>query len=324
VFIDGEEKTRANARGATLRADLFPRKRIALKLAINVSDTVPQALDIDLLRNFVAIADAGTLSQAARRVSRTQSALSMQVQRLESAVGHTLLHRNSRGVRLTAEGATLMGHALRLLRQHDEALADMNVRTVTGRLRIGCPDDYAVRYLPRLLKGFASQYPRAQIEVRSGSTPRLRSLLAKHLIDVALVSLTGRVRSADAIRMEPLVWVSHLGRAVIDDDPLPLALSEPDDYDHQAATAALDRVGRRYRLVCAANSLSTLTAIVRAGVAITVLTRTAVPDDLVVVAPKRGLPRLPNVGLTVAFDRDTPSVLAQRFGEHARQELSVP
>lgn len=79
-----------------------------------------------------------------------------------------------------------------------------------------------------------------------------------------------------------------------------------------------------YRLVCAANSLSALTAIVRAGVAITVLTRTAVPDDLVVITSRRGLPRLPNVGLTVAFDRDSPSILAQRLGEHAWQELSIP
>ena len=295
-----------------------------MKRAINDADTVPQALDIDLLRSFVAIADAGTLSQAALRVHRTQSALSMQVQRLERAVGHTLLHRSSRGVRLTAEGTTLMGHALRLLRQHDEALADMDARTVVGQLRIGCPDDYAVHHLPRLLKGFASQYPKAQIEVHAGSTPRLRALLARHRIDVALVSLTGRFRAADAIRMEPLVWVSHVGRAVIDDDPLPLALPEPDDYAHQAATAALDRVRRRYRLVCAANSLPTLAAIVRAGVAVTVLTRTAVPDDLVVLAPRRGLPRLPSVGLAVAFDRDAPSVLAQRFGEHAGQALSVP
>lgn len=176
-----------------------------------------QSLDIDLLRSFVAIAETGVLGQAALRVGRTQSALSMQMQRLEGIVEQPLLHRTGRGVTLTATGERLLVRAGELLRKHDEALAELRGEQLSGVLRFSCPDDYAVVFLPYLLQGFASLHPRVQLEVMCAPTPRLHELLARHAVDLALVSVSvaeaGGAVGGEVIRHEPLVWVAQRGGA---------------------------------------------------------------------------------------------------------------
>lgn len=284
-----------------------------------------QSLDIDLLRSFVAIAETGVLGQAAARVGRTQSALSMQMQRLEGVVEQPLLFRTGRGVTLTAAGERLLAHAAQLLRLHDETLAELRGQQLSGVLRFGCPDDYAVVFLPHLLRGFASLNPRVQLEVVCAPTPRLRELLARHAIDLALVSVmvpeANQPDDGDVIRREPLVWVGQRGGNAASLDPLPLALGAPDAFDHQAPRQALDAAGRAYRLACASSSLAGLVAMARSGQAITVLTQTAVPDDLQVLPADAELPALPTVGIALAFDREQPSALVSAFGAHVRQAL---
>jgi len=286
---------------------------------------VGQSLDIDLLRSFVAIAETGVLGQAAARVGRTQSALSMQMQRLEGVVEQPLLFRTGRGVTLTAAGERLLAHAAQLLRLHDETLAELRGQQLSGVLRFGCPDDYAVVFLPHLLRGFASLNPRVQLEVVCAPTPRLRELLARHAIDLALVSVmvpeANQPDDGDVIRREPLVWVGQRGGNAASLDPLPLALGAPDAFDHQAPRQALDAAGRAYRLACASSSLAGLVAMARSGQAITVLTQTAVPDDLQVLPADAELPALPTVGIALAFDREQPSALVSAFGAHVRQAL---
>jgi DNA-binding transcriptional LysR family regulator len=278
-------------------------------------------LDIDLLRSFVAIAETGVLGHAAARVGRTQSALSMQMQRLEGVVEQPLLFRTGRGVTLTAAGERLLAHAGPLLRMHDQTLAELRGGQLSGVLRFGCPDDYAEVFLPHLLRGFASLNPRVQLEVLCAPTPRLRELLARHAIDLALVSVTGDLGGGDVIRVEPLVWVAQRGSTAASLDPLPLALGAPDSFDHQAPRQALEGAGRAYRLACASSSLTGLVAMARSGQAIAVLTQTAVPGDLQILPPGNGLPALPNVGIALAFDRDAPSALASAFGAHVKQVL---
>ncbi len=282
-------------------------------------------LDIDLLRSFAAVAQAGTLGAAAERVGRTQSALSMQMQRLEDACGQALLHRTGRGVRLTHPGERLLVHARRILHQHDEALADLAGTGLAGALAVGCPDDYAAAFLPHLLRGFAQQHPLACVDVVCASTPRLRERLATRALDVALVSTPWGAAPEPgmlpALRREPLVWVAAPGVQPRDWDPLPLALSDPDVLDHLAARERLDARGRRYRVAYASGSLTGLTAVVRAGSAVAVLTRCAVPPDLQVLPPDAGLPELPLLAIGVAFAGGQPTPLAAAFAHHVRDVL---
>lgn len=280
-----------------------------------------QSLDIDLLRSFVAIAETGVLGQAAVRVGRTQSALSMQMQKLEGIVEQPLLYRTGRGVTLTATGERLLVRAGELLRKHDEALAELRGKQLSGVLRFSCPDDYAVVFLPYLLQSFASLHPGVQLEVMCAPTPRLHELLTRHAVDLALVSVTSTAAGVDVIRHEPLVWVAQRGGAAALLDPLPLALGSPDALDHLLPTQALEAAGRAYRLAYASSSLSGLVGMARSGLAVIVLTRTAVPDDLQILTAEHGLPDLPSVGVTLACDRDEPSALTAAFAAHVRKFL---
>ncbi|HKT99055.1 MAG TPA: LysR family transcriptional regulator [Paraburkholderia sp.] len=291
-----------------------------------------QSLEIDLLRSFAVIAEVRSLSRAASRVGRTQSALSQQMKRLEDIVDQPLFQRTGRGVVLTNPGERLLMHAQRMLRLHDEAMADLCGKGLTGTIRFGCPDDYAAVFLPALLRQFSRQHPQALVEVVCGPTPRLIEQLESRAVDLAMISLpetpqardgAGERADDDIIRHEQLVWIGYPGLDPAHFEPLPLALSDPDTLDHIAACEALQRIGRAYRVAYASSSLSGLTALVRSGQAFAVMTQTAVPADLAILHGDPGLPPLPAVGITLKFERKRPSHLTAAFAEHIRLTLPL-
>jgi DNA-binding transcriptional LysR family regulator len=282
---------------------------------------MPAHLDIDLLRSFAVIAETGVLSRAAERVGRTQAAISMQVKRLEEAIGQPLLIRTGRGVVLTRHGERLLAHAQKILRSHDEAVAELSGENLSGILRFGCPDDYAMAFLPPVLRGFARLHPQVLIEVVCAPTPRLLDRLKNHALDVALISLPDDGPEDQIMRREPLVWVRCKGGDASERAPLQLALSDPDTLDHQAAKASLERAGRSYRVAYASGSLAGLTAVVRSGQAVAVLTQTAVPADLQILPATSGLPPLPGVGIALKVDGRRSSTLLQAFDAHVRSVL---
>ncbi|MBR8176206.1 LysR family transcriptional regulator [Burkholderia ambifaria] len=287
------------------------------------ANTLGRSLEIDLLRSFVVIAEVRSLSRAAARVGRTQSALSQQMRRLEESVDQPLFQRTGRGVVLTHPGERLLVHAHRILRQHDEAMADLCGTGLSGTIRFGCPDDYAQVWLPSLLRQFSSQHPQAIVEVVCGPTPRLVEQLEKRAVDLAMISVPDDCATDDIIRREQLVWIGYPGLDAAQFEPLPLALSDPDTLDHIAACDTLNRAGRDYRVAYASSSLAGLIALVRSGQAFAVMTQTAVPADLAILAGDRGLPPLPAVGITLRFDRKRPSHLTAAFAEHIRAVLPV-
>ncbi|MFT4065483.1 LysR substrate-binding domain-containing protein [Paraburkholderia sp.] len=279
-------------------------------------------LDPDLLRNFVAVAESGVMSRAAGQVGRTQAALSQQIKRLEIMVQQPLLIRTARGVMLTMYGERFLLHAKRILDVHDEAVAELMGESLSGSLRFGCPEDYSYVFLPTLLQSFAQQHPQVLVEVVCAQTTRLLEQLDDHVLDLAIVSLPDTGNNRDQfLRSEPFVWVQSRGGDAMNFDPLQLALSEPDTLDHQAAISCLDRAGRSYRIAYASGSMIGLTAVVRSGQAIAVITQTAVPPDLEVLPESSGLPALPVIGLTVKRGRRPPSRLLERFEQHVRSLL---
>lgn len=278
-------------------------------------------LDIDLLRNFVAIAEAGVMSRAADRVGRTQAALSQQVKRLEIAVQQTLMIRTGRGITLTLQGERLLQHAQRILRTHDEAVAELVGVSLSGNIRFGCPDDYARVFLPPLLQSFSQHHPQVFAEVICAPTPRLLEQLENQSLDIAIVSVPDSPQRDQFLRREPFVWVGAKGSSAHTLDPLQLALSDVDTLDHQAATSRLDRIGRSYRIAYASGSMTGLTAVVRSGQAITVLTQIAVPPDLQALPLSSGLPKLPSVGIMVKTGPNKSSRLISSFETHIRAVL---
>lgn len=271
-------------------------------------------LDLALLRNFAVIARTGSISVASTQVGRTQSALSMQIQRLEALTGQAILHRSGSGVRLTTAGDKLLAHAEALLAKHDEILADMRGTGLKGSVSLGCPEDYSIAFLPDLLREFCALHPDVELRMVCAPTSELRPLLHRRQIEMALVSLPDPA-GAEVIRRENFAWVANAAEpGLLDQAVLPLALSAPMTLDYRAACDAMEAAGRRYRVAFASNSLAGLIAIARSGHAISVLTRTAVPPDLHIVSA--GLPVLPAIGIALEFAELRPSSTARALGDH--------
>lgn len=283
-------------------------------------------LDIDLLRTFVAIAENRTLGRAGDKIGRTQAAVSLQVKRLEGLVGQPLLNRTGRGVEPTLCGQRLLEHARTILLAHDAAWSELTGAGLSGTLRFGCPDDYALAFLPHILRSFAQRHPLVHLDVLCAPTPRLEEQLKAHGLDLALVS-TGDTQAgspgAPPMRREPFVWVSEQSALALARNPLQLALSDPDTLDYQAACAGLDAMGRPYRVTYASGSISGLLGVVRSGQAIAVLTQASVPDDLRILPAGDRLPQLPMVGVTVKFGRQRASALADEFARHVKSILTT-
>lgn len=278
-------------------------------------------LDIDLLRCFSLVAETGTLSRAADRIGRSQAAVSMQMRKLEDIVGQPLLNRTGRGVFPTIHGERLLVHARRILRSHDDALAELSGRSLSGTLRFGCPDDYANAFLPSLLRSFAELHPQVMIEVVCASTPRLLAQFERNVLDLALTSVPLN-SSREVLRLEDLVWVGPKESDGNLPTPLRLALGDPDTLDHRAAISALGQSQRAYQLAYSSGSLAGLLAVVRSGQAIAVLTRAAVPGDLALLSnAATGLPDLPKIGLTLRMDGKRASPLTRAFEAHVRALL---
>lgn len=245
-------------------------------------------LQIDWLKCFVAVVDAGSLSAAAPDVGRSQSAVSMQLLKLERAVGRSLLLRGPRRLELTSDGQALLGHARRLLDVHAEAQAAMQPDTLTGRVRLGVPDDYAGRYLTPVLKRFAARHAAVDIELVCEQSTSLIPRVARGDLDLALVS-RDHARRGTLLFHEPLVWVGSPQFDVWRRDPLPIAVYEDGSLARRHALTTLSLQGRRHRVVYHSSSLAGQIAAVESGLAVAALTQCSAPPHLQVLGADHGL-----------------------------------
>ena len=234
---------------------------------------------IDWLRAFVAVVDAGSLSGAAPLVHRSQSAVSMQIKKLETALGRPVLLRGPRHLEVTPAGAELLSYARRVLDLQAEAHAALFGPKLAGRVRLGVPDDYASAYLTPVLRSFAHRYQGVEIELTCEQSTSLIPRITRGELDLALVS-QDKPQRGRFLFDEPLVWVGSPQFEVWRRDPLPIAVYESTSMARQATLAALGTRRRAYRLVYHSSSLAGQLAAVESGLAVAVLTRCSVPSHL--------------------------------------------
>ena len=144
-------------------------------------------LDLDLVRAFVTVSEARSFTRAGERLGRSQSAVSLQMRRLEERLGVQLLSRDPRHVVLTPEGEAFLPQARRLLRVNDEIVADLRGDDLEGEVRLGAPEDFATVHLPEILGQFARAHPRVALSVTCDLTLNLLERLRDGALDVALV-----------------------------------------------------------------------------------------------------------------------------------------
>jgi len=276
-------------------------------------------LDPDLLRTFVAIADAGSFTDAARHVGRTQSAVSMQMKRLEETLGRPLFARNGRGVRLSTEGEKLLIHARRLLRLHQETLDLFTDPALSGEVRLGVMEMHAATVLPNILVRFAETHPRVHVEVVCDGRAGLLERLDRGDLDLAL-SAGDPGRPATVVRREPLVWAASAAHDVHTRSPVPLAAFHPGCDFRASALAALAQGDRPCRVAYTSMSLAGILAAVRAGLAVTALPRFCLTPGLRLLSEADGFPPLPDFPVIVLRGaRAGP--LAARFARHIVDDL---
>lgn len=245
-------------------------------------------LQTDWLKCFVAAVDAGSLSSAAPQIHRSQSAVSMQIKKLESAVGCRLLLRGPRQLQLTHEGQLLLGYARRMLDLHAEAQAALHGEALSGLVRLGVPDDYAVKYLTPVLKRFAPRHGGVEIHLDCEQSTTLIPRVARGELDLALVS-RDHARRGTLLFHEPMVWVGSPQFDVWKRDPLPIAVYEESSLGRRSAIQSLALQGRPYKVVYASSSLAGQVAAVESGLAVAALTQCSAPPQLQVLGAQHGL-----------------------------------
>lgn len=273
-------------------------------------------LDLDLVRTFVTIAGTGNFTRAAETLRRQQSTISLQVQRLEGAIGQKLIERTPRSVKLTSEGETFLGYARRLLDLNDEVVSRVNEPNMHGIVRLGTPEDFATRHLPDVLARFTQAYPAVALEVTCDLTLNLLERFRKGAFDLALIKRERAAAEPGGIRVwrEPLVWVTADRDFWSIRGPLPLVVSPRPCVYRKRATEALDKANRAWRIAYTCGSLAGSLAAVRAGLGITVLPKDMVPDGLHVI-DGRPLPDLKDTEIAL-LHRERLSVPARRLMEH--------
>jgi DNA-binding transcriptional LysR family regulator len=262
---------------------------------------LPPGLDPDLLRAFVLIAEGGSFTRAAERVGRTQSAVSMQIRRLEEMLGHTLLVRTSKGVQPTPQGMWLLERARSLLAVNDEIIANFRAPPMIGTVRLGTPDDYALNWLPAILARFAEAHPAVELDVTCLNSDALAGQFQEGRLDLTLISEGQEPRGVPAERIwrGPLRWVGSATHPLHRRDPLPLALSRPDNACtwRAAALGALRQMGRAARVTYNSATQTGCFTVALAGLALTVSTPCTLPQGLAWLGEAEGLPPLPDMGI---------------------------
>lgn len=263
-------------------------------------------VDTALLRTFVVLAETRSFSRTAERIGRSQSAVSTQIQKLESLLDRTLFDRDRRNVRLTEDGEKLLGYARQILRLSEAVIHRFREPDVAGEVRFGSPEDFATFYLPEILAGFVASFPRVLLHVNCDLTLRLIDGFKADGYDLIVIK-----QDPDAIHpgaqplwRERLVWVGGPDCAPGMDfeaacrtfghraHPVPLVLSpSPCVYRHRAVTA-LDAAQTAWTVSYSSPSLAGATAAVKAGLGLSVLPRTMVPRDLVAFEGGAGWPPL--------------------------------
>ncbi|MES0030790.1 LysR substrate-binding domain-containing protein [Mesorhizobium sp. M0040] len=234
-------------------------------------------LDSDLLRTFVAVADTGNFTKAAERAGRTQSAVSMQMKRLEGMIGDSLFERGSRGVALTQRGGELIANARRIVSLLDETAASMVAAPLGGPVRIGIPEEYGHAILSRALGAFAKRHPQVDITVRYAHSGAQIAALAAGELDLAVVFEWQDLSGGEVLMHDPTVWVTSELHHMHEERPVPIALYNRAGWCKDFAIKSLEQRDLAYRVAYTSDTNGGLRLAVTSGLAIAPISRSNIP-----------------------------------------------
>ena len=265
-----------------------------------------RTLDLVVLRTLIAVVESGTLAAAALRVGRSESAVSLQLKKLEETLGASVFDRSSRKLVLTETGATVLDYARRLLDLNDEALQAAGAHGLDGEVSLGVPQDFAETWLPTLIARFRRSHPGIKVNVSVDRSTSLQERAQRGEVDVALVFADRRPASAVWSCKLPMSWIGRHDYARTPGEGVSLAVFDPPCAFRNAATTALKRAKIDCSIAFTSPSLAGLWAAVDAGLGISVRTPAGLPAHLSILRETSGLPKLPTVMLAMHVSATLP------------------
>ncbi|WP_425082524.1 LysR substrate-binding domain-containing protein [Ruegeria arenilitoris] len=257
-------------------------------------------LDSDLLRTFVAVAEAGSVTDGAARIHRSQSATSLQIKRLESILGQPVFKRHGRGVVLSDAGRLLLPVAHEVTTRLDVALQDISQTAVTGKLRIGVPDDHGRAKLAQIIAAFTRHHPQVELEVTCALSTGFPDAIDKGSLDLAVYEVESPEPHEELLFEDPTCWVSSAHREFSVDETLPVAVFDHACWWRDAAIASLEHRAKPYRIVYSSQSVAGVIAAVEAGIAVGLLGRSSLHAGLSIVGETLGFGRTSTSKLVMA------------------------
>lgn len=245
-------------------------------------------LESDLLRTFVAVSDTGSFTRAAAIVGRTQSAVSLQMKRLEELAGGALFERGSRGVETTQRGLTLLTHARRVVSALDEASLALKAPPLSGPVRLGLPEEYGHAILTHALGAFARRHPNVEVTARCGPSAENLSRLGANALDLAIVFDWRDTPGGEVLRHDPTVWVTSELHRPHERHPLPIALYTNSGWCTDYAIKSLDEQGIAYRVAYTSDTNGGLRLAVASGLAVAPISRSNIPPGCRELTPAEG------------------------------------
>lgn len=267
---------------------------------------MPRNLDMTALRAFATVVEAGGVTRAAALLHLTQSAVSMQLKRLEEALDVRLLDRTPRGVRLTSDGERALAAARRMIELNDGLIEALRDAEPEGEIRLGVPHDIVPKRIPEVLRAFAADYPRVRVDLISSVTTTLHRMFEDGACDVILATEDAPRPDAETLVRLPLVWVGAEEGEAWARRPLRMAFEKDCVFRH-AAIAALERADIPWELALTADSSRAVDATVSADLACHVVIDGFDTGDLRPVPHRGTLPEIGEVAIalyTAPSDRD--------------------
>ena len=247
-------------------------------------------LESDLMRSFLAVADAGSVTLAAERLFRTQGAVSLQIRRLEENLGQPLFTRQARGVDLTPRGEQLVPYARRVVALLNEASVALRDKPLVGPVRVGIPDEYSGSVLPRALAAFDERHEGVQVSVRVVHSSAQIAALEADEIDLGVIHDWAYVLEGEVLCIDPTVWVTSVTHAQHLRRPLPVAVYFHSDWSRDYAEAGLDQQGIDWRAAWACDMAGGFRVAVMNGMAVAPLSRSAIPPGCRELTAEDGFP----------------------------------
>lgn len=279
-------------------------------------------LDLTALRSFAAVADAGGVTRAAAQLNLTQSAVSMQLKRLEESLGLSLIDRSARSVALTPQGEQLLAYARRLLALNDEAWGRLTHPAFEGELQLGLPHDLIYPRIPQVLQRFAAEYPRVKLQLHSLYTNGLKELFARGEMDLILTTEPRLDAGGEELSRENLVWTGAIGGQAWRGRPLRFA-SCANCVFKRPALEALEQAGVPWELAVESVSTAAVDASVAADLAVSVQMESAAPAGTEAIRHGGALPPLPAQSINMYVTTGPRADLAERLATVVRTVYGV-